>query len=93
MGIGKVLLVVGCWMVFDVTTLIAQAPCPAAALGYQYEKTITIDGAKVIGGPHSEFPVLISLVSPESDELRTKAFGGKIYSINGYDIIFYRCLL
>ena len=35
-----------------------------------------------------DFPVLISLSPPQSDELATIANGGRIYSNNGYDIIF-----
>ena len=86
--IRKVLLLAGLMAHFGVTNLIAQSPCPAAALGYQYEKTITIDYTKVIGTDQTNFPVLISLVSPQSNELRTIANGGRIFSDNGYDIIF-----
>jgi len=31
--------------------------------GWTHHKTITIDGAKVIGGPHASFPVLVELAS------------------------------
>ena len=61
--------------------------CPAAALGYQYQKTLVINHTKV-GEFVINFPVLITLAPPNSDEFRTIANGGRIFSNNGYDIIF-----
>ena len=61
--------------------------CPAAPLGYQYQKTLEINYTKV-GEFVANFPVLVSLGSPESNELRTISNGGRIYSNTGYDIIF-----
>ncbi|HBC77652.1 MAG TPA: hypothetical protein DCZ51_03430, partial [Bacteroidales bacterium] len=61
--------------------------CPAAPFGYQYQKTLEINFNKV-GEFVANFPVLVSLTSPESNELRTISNGGRIYSNNGYDIIF-----
>ncbi|MCX6259993.1 MAG: DUF2341 domain-containing protein, partial [Bacteroidia bacterium] len=61
--------------------------CPAAALGYQYQKTLEINYNKV-GEFVTNFPVLVTITSPESNELRTISNGGRIYSNSGYDIIF-----
>ena len=65
-------------------------PLPAAALGYAYQKTITIDHNKVSGGSNLlNFPVLINISSsPDRDQLRTVANGGHVQNANGYDIIF-----
>lgn len=51
--------------------------------GYYYSKPITITGAQISGGPHVNFPVLISHTDPA---LATAA--GKVKNTNGYDIIF-----
>ena len=65
-------------------------PLPAAALGYAYQKTITIDHNKVSGGSNLiDFPVLINIsTSPDRDQLRTVVNGGHVENANGYDIIF-----
>ncbi|MCJ7446672.1 MAG: DUF2341 domain-containing protein, partial [Bacteroidales bacterium] len=52
---------------------------PAVTLGYAYQKTITIDGSKVVGTV-TDFPVLISITD---NNLRDN-----VENINGYDIIF-----
>ena len=35
-----------------------------AEAAFGYRKTITIDGTRVVGGPHLDFPVLVSVVDP-----------------------------
>ena len=63
----------------------------AAALGYKFQKAITIDHTQVSGGSNlTDFPVLINIAggSAESNELRTVANGGNVQNNNGYDIIF-----
>jgi biopolymer transport protein ExbB len=52
--------------------------------GYAYGKTITIQGSR-ISGTVTNFPVLISLTD---NNLRTTGNGGRVQSVNGYDIIF-----
>ena len=62
-------------------------PLPAAALGYAYQKSITIDHNKVSGGSDLiNFPVLINI--PATPELRIVSSGGHVANPNGYDIIF-----
>jgi hypothetical protein len=56
-----------------------------AEASFAYRKTITITGARVVGGPHLDFPVLVSVVDPD---LRTTANGGGVTSAAGYDIAF-----
>ena len=69
---------------------ITENPSPAAALGYKYQKTITIDHNQVSGGSDLyDFPVLISITSsPDRDALRTVINGGHVEDSNGWDIIF-----
>ncbi|HTF19638.1 MAG TPA: DUF2341 domain-containing protein [Chryseolinea sp.] len=55
----------------------------AQVCGYYYSKTITINGSQISGGPHTNFPVLISHTDPA---LATAA--AKVTNANGYDIIF-----
>ena len=38
---------------------------PTASAGWNSYKTITIDGSKVQGGPHTDFPVLISITDTD----------------------------
>jgi hypothetical protein len=52
---------------------------------YSYRRSIDITDAKVTGGPHPDFPLLVSISDPF---LKTVANGGKIQNANGYDIIF-----
>jgi biopolymer transport protein ExbB len=52
--------------------------------GYTYGKTITIQGSQV-SGTVTNFPVLISVTD---NNLRTTGNGGRVQSVNGYDIIF-----
>ena len=53
--------------------------------GYNYRKTITIPAAQISGGPHANFPVLISITDPD---LRTQGNGGLVLNANGWDIAF-----
>ena len=57
----------------------------AAEAGFAYRKPLTIDGTQVQGGPHLDFPVLVSLIDPD---LRTTTSGGRVTSPQGYDIAF-----
>jgi hypothetical protein len=67
--------------------LLAQPSCPAAALGYAYQKTITLNHNKVSGGSDlTNFPVLINILG--SQELKTTINGGHVQNASGYDIIF-----
>jgi len=61
--------------------------CPAAPLGYQYQKTLEISYNRV-GEFVTNFPVLVNITTPQSNELRPVSNGGRIYSNNGFDIIF-----
>ena len=65
-------------------------PAPAVALGYAFQKSITIDHNLVNGGSDlMNFPVLVNISnSPERDQLRTVVNGGHVQNSNGYDIIF-----
>jgi hypothetical protein len=56
-----------------------------AEASFAHRKPITIDGTRVVGGPHLDFPVLVSVVDPE---LATIANGGGVTSPSGYDIAF-----
>jgi hypothetical protein len=69
---------------FAVVVLVLGATATAEA-SFAYRKTITIDGSRVVGGPHLDFPVLVSVVDPD---LRTTANGGGVTSPAGYDIAF-----
>ncbi len=51
---------------------------PLVTLGYSYQKTLTIDGSKVVGS-NSNFPVLIHLID---NDLKTNA------RTDGFDIVF-----
>ena len=53
--------------------------------GYSFRREVDFVDAKVIGGPHTNFPVLIDSTLLY---LRTTANGGKVENANGYDIIF-----
>jgi hypothetical protein len=67
-------------------TAIINIPRPAAALGYKFQKSFTIDHTKVIGGSDLiNFPLLIKIVA--SPELRNVPLG-HVENTNGYDIIF-----
>jgi hypothetical protein len=46
---------------------------------------LDIDDARVIGGPHTDFPVLVSITAPW---LRTVANGGSVVRAEGFDIHF-----
>jgi len=75
--IRKVLLCIGCWLVVIGPNLLAQPSCPAAALGYAYQKTITLNHNKVSGGSDlTNFPVLINILG--SQELKTVINGGHV---------------
>jgi len=53
--------------------------------GYSFRAEVDFVDAEVSGGPHTNFPVLISSTAPD---LRTVANGGTVENANGYDIIF-----
>jgi hypothetical protein len=53
--------------------------------GFFYRKSITVQSGQVQGGPHTDFPMLVSLTDPV---LRILANGGHVTSSVGYDIIF-----
>ena len=53
--------------------------------GYSHRREVDFADAEVIGGPHSNFPVLMAATLPD---LRTVVNGGKVENTNGYDIIF-----
>lgn len=68
-------------LVMSAATGFSQNP----VCGFQYKKTITINGDRVAGGPHTNFPMLISHTDTD---LRTTGNGGDVTNANGYDIIF-----
>jgi MSHA biogenesis protein MshQ len=70
------------WLVLFLFTL-ATASTVYGAGTFGYRQQITLTG--VVGGPHADFPVLISLLDPN---LRTLGNGGHVASANGYDIVF-----
>lgn len=71
-------------ILFAVTTILCLSTQSHAQLcGYSYRKAITINGSRIAGGPHANFPVLINHTD---NDLRTVA--GKVTSTNGYDIVF-----
>ena len=53
--------------------------------GYSFRREVDFVDAQVIGGPHTNFPVLIDSTLLD---LRTTLNGGKVENANGYDIIF-----
>ena len=53
--------------------------------GYDYRREVNFVDAEVIGGPHTNFPVLIDETLLD---LRTVTNGGDVENANGYDIIF-----
>lgn len=61
--------------------------CPAVPFGYQYQKTFEINGS-MVGGVLINFPVLVNITNPISNELKNIADGGHVCDINGNDIIF-----
>ena len=50
-----------------------------------FRREIDFVDAQVVTGPHTNFPVLISLTLAD---LKTTANGGNVQNANGYDIIF-----
>jgi hypothetical protein len=67
--------------------LVGAVPDADAAFpnGYSYRRLIDLTDAQVSGGPHTNFPVLISLTLAD---LRTTGNGGKVTDAQGDDIIF-----
>jgi len=66
--------------------LVALALLSAEVEGaFGFRKVITVQAGQVAGGPHANFPLLVSLVDPN---LATVPNGGNVTSSNGYDIIF-----
>ncbi len=60
-------------------------PLPAAALGYTYQKTLTIEHTKVSGGSDLiNFPVLINITATELRNIPA----GHVENSSGFDIIF-----
>jgi len=53
--------------------------------GYSYRREVNLVDAQVAGGPHTNFPLLISSTLAD---LRTTVNSGKVEDGNGYDIIF-----
>ncbi|MBN1187651.1 MAG: DUF2341 domain-containing protein, partial [Bacteroidales bacterium] len=75
----------GCTARDEVTVFVN--PLPAAALGYAYDKTITIDAAQVAGANDLiNFPVLINITNDA--DMATTANGGNVENASGYDILF-----
>ena len=70
------------WIVL-VLLLVDLAPSMAQVCGYYYRKPITINGSRITGGPHVNFPVLISHTDPA-----LTAASAKVTNANGYDIVF-----
>jgi hypothetical protein len=54
-----------------------------AICGFGFKKIITVQGSEIVGGPHTDFPVLIY---HRDADLATAA--GKVQSASGFDIIF-----
>ncbi len=87
-AVHKQLLLTLFFLISVLQNLSALDPCPGAALGFKYEKIITINDMLVIGN-NTDFPVLINIFnSPQRDELKNISSGGKVYNTSGYDIIF-----
>jgi len=58
---------------------------------FEYRRTITIQSSQVVGGPHSNFPMLFDSTKVNSglrDDLKTQTYGGKVRNANGDDIVF-----
>ncbi len=59
---------------------------------FEYRRAITIQSSQVVGGPHSNFPMLFDSTEPTGtglpDDLRTQTYGGKVRNDNGDDIVF-----
>lgn len=51
-------------------------------MGYQYTSPLPVTGAQVPGGPHVDFPFLISITD---DRFRTFGNGGRIQHSSGFD--------
>ena len=61
-------------------------PPPVVTLGYSYKKSISINAAQVSGGTDLiDFPLLVKFTDPN---LATTGNGGRVNSLNGYDIAF-----
>ena len=52
---------------------------------FGFRKVVTVQPGQVAGGPHANFPLLVSLVDPN---LATVPNAGNVTSSNGYDIVF-----
>jgi hypothetical protein len=66
------------------TAAIAVLPGPADA-AFAFRKPLVVQGSRIMGGPHTDHPVLINIIDPN---LRTVAFGGNVRSASGFDIEF-----
>ena len=74
----KQLLALGVGMLLILNALSQNPVCR-----FGYKKTITINSSQVSGGPHTDFPMLISHTDAD---LATAA--GKVTSASGFDIVF-----
>jgi len=72
------------WLV-RAACLLLLAGAARAEAGFAFRKPVTIDGSRVVGGPHLDFPVLVTVQDPN---LRTVAAGGGVQNASGYDITF-----
>jgi Domain of unknown function (DUF2341) len=67
-----------------VAVALAILPGPADA-AFAFRKPLVVQGSRIMGGPHTDHPVLINIIDPN---LRTVAFGGNVRSASGFDIEF-----
>ena len=72
------------WLV-GAACLLLLAGAAQTEAGFAFRKPVTIDGTRVVGGPHLDFPVLVTVIDPN---LRTVANGGGVQNASGYDIAF-----
>jgi hypothetical protein len=64
--------------------LLLLAGAVEAEAGFAFRKPVTIDGTRVVGGPHLDFPVLVTVVDPNLRTVRPEAGAERF----GYDITF-----
>ncbi|MEJ2430880.1 MAG: DUF2341 domain-containing protein, partial [Deltaproteobacteria bacterium] len=74
----------GAWSEAASINITANAAGSVDVSGYSCNMKITIQGSQVQGGPHDDFPVLISL----TDESLKTSGCGFVTSDDGYDILF-----
>ncbi|MBN1790174.1 MAG: DUF2341 domain-containing protein, partial [Bacteroidales bacterium] len=77
------IILLGLW---SISFMRAQT-IPFSSLGYGYEKTITIDPARVAGlADLTDFPLLVRISGDVN--LSNPGSGGHVFSANGYDLAF-----